>query len=77
MNKLILERDDDGTFIFSAEVNVVYGHGDSLGEAWNDYIASLKEYIELVDGELPSAGAVREGAELRAHLHALTRGREQ
>jgi hypothetical protein len=46
--QLILERDDDGSYILSDGVFAVYGSGDTEEEAYADYIISLIDYYELL-----------------------------
>lgn len=46
-----LERDDDGSYLASDDKSVVYGLGDTPGEAMEDYIKSLTEYYRLIERE--------------------------
>lgn len=43
-----LERDENGCYLVSDNVSVVYGVGDTPVEAQQDYIVSLKEYLQLL-----------------------------
>lgn len=58
-----LQRDKDGTFIFSDDF-LVYGNGDNICEAWGDYILSVKEFIEILEHEFETNPFVED--ELRA-----------
>ena len=41
---LTIERDDDGSYVVSDDVTLVYGRGDTLAEALAEYDASLAEW---------------------------------
>ena len=43
-----LEQDEDGCYLVSDNVSVVYGIGDTRFEAEQDYIVSLIEYYQLL-----------------------------
>jgi hypothetical protein len=43
-----LEKNEDGSFVVSDEVFVVYGVGDTEREALQDYLVSLVDYYELL-----------------------------
>jgi hypothetical protein len=43
------EQDDDGTYLVSDDIFLVYGSGDSLGEAIEDYLGSLFELYRLTE----------------------------
>jgi hypothetical protein len=45
---LLFERDDDGTYIVSDDVTVVYGVGDTPQAALGDYAVSMSEYFEIL-----------------------------
>ncbi len=46
-----LERDEDGTYIYSDDIFLVYGAGDTSHDALRDYINALIEYYDLLAGE--------------------------
>jgi hypothetical protein len=45
---LILERDEDGSFILSEDVFHIYGSGDSIDAAKEDFVVALVEYYEIL-----------------------------
>jgi hypothetical protein len=48
---LTVETDEDGTFIVSDDIFLVYGTGDTEDEALDDYVLSLEDYHDLVEAE--------------------------
>jgi hypothetical protein len=44
-----LEKEDDGSYVVSDDIFLVYGSGDSRKEAINDYVSSLIEFYEMVE----------------------------
>jgi hypothetical protein len=45
---ITIDEDDNGSYIVSDDIFYVYGEGDTLEEAHNDYIQSLVEYYEIL-----------------------------
>jgi hypothetical protein len=43
-----IERDEHGQIIVSDDISLVYGCGDTLGEAIHDYVTSLQEYFQIL-----------------------------
>jgi hypothetical protein len=46
---LAIEQDEDGTWIVSDDVLLVYGDGATIIEAIHDYATSLGEWLWLVE----------------------------
>lgn len=46
---LNVEKEEDGTQVVSDDIFLVYGNGDTQGEAIRDYVSSLVEYFQLVE----------------------------
>lgn len=59
-----LERDEDGTYIASDAMLLIYGSGESWREALEDYISALIEYYQLVE-EGAERGSENDRRELR------------
>ncbi len=57
-----IEQDEDGSFIVSDDLFLVYGHGQTPYEAQHDYITGLIEYYEILaaDAEAPSLAMFRD-----------------
>ena len=51
-NKMIvsLETDEDGSFLVSDDLLLVWGQGESPMQALRDYAVSLTEYCDIVAG---------------------------
>jgi predicted RNase H-like HicB family nuclease len=47
--RVVVELDDDGTYIVSDDVFAQYGQGETSEEAISDYVSSLAEYLELLE----------------------------
>ncbi|MBI1742157.1 hypothetical protein HYR54_03715 [Candidatus Acetothermia bacterium] len=47
------EKDEDGCYIFSDDIFLVYGQGNTTQEAKEDYIISLIEYYEIIAKKAP------------------------
>jgi len=47
---ITLERDTDGAYIVSDTLFCVYGWGRTLAEAHQDYVTSLIEYYQIMQG---------------------------
>jgi hypothetical protein len=45
---LTIERDEDGSFIFSDDIFDIYGHAFGLVDAAKDYFSALVEYYEIL-----------------------------
>lgn len=43
-----IERDDDGTYIVSDDLFLVYGNSDNQSDAVSDYVVSLIEFYEIL-----------------------------
>lgn len=46
--QIVHEQDEDGCYVVSDGISVVYGVGDTLFEAQQDYLVSLIEYCQLL-----------------------------
>jgi hypothetical protein len=46
---IIVEPAEDGSFIVSDDVLLVYGHGPNMKSALQDYQTSLIEYYEIIE----------------------------
>lgn len=46
---LQVEQNDDNGYIVSDSLFAVYGVGDTLHNAWKDYVISLIEYYEILE----------------------------
>ena len=78
-----MERDIDGSFIVSDDLTVVYGHGQTLIEAKQDYVANLLEYApSKLDANIESCATSLErlrevaeqlGEEIAAHMKLNSR----
>ncbi len=66
---LMVERDEDGSFIASDDDYGVYGVGDTEDAAQRDYVNSLKEYYDIIESgshsHAPSRVALRQ---LQQHI---------
>ena len=51
MAKLELEQDENGDFILSDNLFLVYGEGNTVKEAKKDYVESLVEYCQITNSE--------------------------
>lgn len=60
-----VEQDDDGSYVIDEETFMVYGSGETLAAAQQDYVASLLEYYQLV------ADGARENLHDQATLRKL------
>jgi predicted RNase H-like HicB family nuclease len=47
--RVVVELDDDGTYIVSDDVFAQYGQGETSEEAISDFVSSLAEYLELLE----------------------------
>ncbi|MCZ7569917.1 MAG: hypothetical protein M5U01_15220 [Ardenticatenaceae bacterium] len=63
-----LEQDDDGYYIASDDLFVVYGEGETQTDALQDYIVSLIEYYQLLAAE-----AAPDNPPVLAQFHHLRR----
>lgn len=66
-----LERDDDGSYIMSDTLSVVYGVGDTPFKAEQDYIVSLIEYYQLLAARASDPHAHSQFRRLRRYLHPV------
>ena len=48
--KLIIEQDDNGSWIVTDNASVVYGDGDTIQGAIDDYFIAIGEYAALRTG---------------------------
>jgi hypothetical protein len=71
---LLLEQDDDGSFLVSDDLFAVYGEGSVAVEALQDYIVSLIDYYQLLTARAaeydPPAQALLRHLRLYLHHHA-------
>jgi len=44
-----IEQDEDGTYIVSDDLFLVYGNGDNKSDAMGDYTISLVEFYQLIE----------------------------
>jgi len=44
-----IEREEDQTYVISDDLFLVYGNGENLPDALNDYILSLSEYYQILE----------------------------
>jgi len=51
------EKDEDGCYLCSDDIFLVYGQGNTIQEAKEDYITSLIEYYEIVAKKAPDSNA--------------------
>ena len=65
---LLYERDVDGTHLVSDNLFAVYGIGDTFGEAFQDYIASLIDYYQVIAGSIADDTSKQQFARLRQYL---------
>lgn len=69
------ERDDDGWWIVSDDVFLVYGMGKDRSQAYKDYVASLLEYYQLVEkGATENPYDQTELAHLQSYLRHVQNG---
>jgi hypothetical protein len=47
--RVLVEVDDDGTYVVSDDIFAQYGEGSTAAEALNDYAQSLGEYLDLIE----------------------------
>jgi hypothetical protein len=57
---LVLERDEDDSYILSEDVFHIYGQGSSIDEAREDFIVALVEYYEILKKYADEDDASRE-----------------
>ncbi|MBK8050884.1 MAG: hypothetical protein IPK16_29555 [Anaerolineales bacterium] len=67
---MTMEQDEDGLFLASDSITTVYGYGEDGAEALDDYIVSLIEYYELLEGS-NSLTAVSAFDFLRGYLNKI------
>ena len=65
------EQDDDGSYIMSDTVSVVYGVGDTPFQAKEDYIASLIEYYQLLASRASDPQTRSQFHRLRRYLRPI------
>jgi len=64
-----IEQEDDGTYVVSDDVFMVYGSGDDRVQAINDYAVSLSELYEILEREAASNDLVkRQFAHLQTYI---------
>lgn len=67
-----IEHGGDGTYIVSDDLFLVYGVGDSLLEAMQDYVVSLIEYYQLLEARIDTNPLNRPQFEhLQVYLHPV------
>lgn len=47
--QIIIEQDEDNTFIVSDDVFLVYGDGNNRSDAIKDYVTSLVEFYQILE----------------------------
>ena len=47
--QITIEQEDDGSFVVSDDVFLVYGDGDMRQDALNDYVESLIKYFQIIE----------------------------
>lgn len=65
---LLLEQDDDGSYLLSDGLFAVYGEGETEEEALQDYMISLFDYYELL-----AARAARNDLRIQSQFSRLKR----
>jgi len=67
---LNLEQEESGKMIASDDIFFMYGEGVSRQDALRDYVSSLSEYYELLEGH-QDAASVNLFKHLQSYLHPI------
>lgn len=71
---VLVEQDDDGSYVVSDDLFLMYGNGETREAALDDYVTSLIEYYDILDTDAASGDpmSAAQFRHLREYVHRLT-----